>query len=75
MLAHFESQAHLAASECRRLQARKGALESSGERLGLYVRNAMNLAGVEKLEGATTTLSLRVATPSVSIANFDSVPG
>ena len=74
MLAHFESQAQLAAAETKRLQARKKAFERSGERLELYVRNAMELAGVKKLEGQTTTLSLRVAPASVLITDFDAVP-
>src|SRR5712664_1640551 len=60
MLAHFESQAQLAAAESKRLQARQKAFERSAERLELYVRKAMELAGVKKLEGQTTTLSLRV---------------
>ena len=74
MLAHFESQAQLAAAESKRLQARKKAFERSGERLELYVRKAMELAGVKKLEGQTTALALRVAPVSVLITDFDAVP-
>jgi hypothetical protein len=74
MLAHFESQAQLAAAEGKRLQARRKAFERSGERLEGYVRSAMDLAGVRKLEGQTTTLSLRIAPASVLITNFDAVP-
>lgn len=74
MLAHFESQAQLAAAESKRLQLRKKAFERSGERLEIYVRNAMALAGVKKLEGETTTLSLRNAPASVLITNFEAVP-
>jgi hypothetical protein len=74
MLAHFESQAQLAAEESKRLQARRKAFERSGERLEGYVRRAMELAGVKKLEGQTTTLSLRVAPASVLITNFDAIP-
>src|SRR5579872_1949606 len=74
MLAHFESQAQLAADESKRLQTRKKAFERSGERLELYVRNVMDLAGVKKLEGQTTTLSLRIAPASVLITNFEAVP-
>src|SRR3981081_3810311 len=51
MLAHFESQAQLAAAEGKLLQARKKAFERAGERLEFYVRSAMYLAGVKKLEG------------------------
>ncbi len=74
MLAHFESQAQLAAEESKRLQARRKAFERSGERLEGYVRRAMDLAGVKKLEGQTTTLSLRIAPASVLITNFDAIP-
>ena len=74
MLAHFESQAELAAEESRRLQGRKKAFERSAERLESYVRNAMRLTGVRKLEGATTTLSLRAAPASVVITDFEAVP-
>jgi hypothetical protein len=74
MLAHFESQAQLAAEESKRLQARRKVFERSGERLEGYVRRAMELAGVKKLEGQTTTLSLRVAPASVLITSFDAVP-
>jgi hypothetical protein len=74
MLAHFESQAQLAAAECKRLQTRKKAFEHSVERLEIYVRNAMQFAGVKKLEGETATLSLRVAPVSVLISDFEAVP-
>src|SRR5205823_13690450 len=74
MLAHFESQAQFAAAESKRLQGRKKAFERAGERLELYVRSAMELAGVKKLEGQTTTLSLRVAPASVLISDFEAVP-
>ena len=38
------------------------------------MRSAMDLAGVRKLEGQTTTLSLRMAPAAVLITNFDAVP-
>src|SRR5437762_5133467 len=74
MLAHFESQAELAAAEGKLLQARKKAFERAAERLELYVRRAMDLAGLKKLEGQTTTLSLRAAPASVLITDHDAVP-
>ncbi len=74
MLAHFESQAQLAADESKRLQARRKYFERLGERLEGYVHRAMDLAGVKKLEGQTTTLSLRIAPASVLITNFDAIP-
>ena len=74
MLTHFESQVQLAAAESKRLQARRKGFERSAERLEQYVRRAMDLAGVRKLQGETTTLSLRVAPASVLITNFEAVP-
>ena len=74
MLAHFESQAELAAAEGKLLQARKKAFERAGERLEFYVRSAMDFSGVKKLEGQTTTLSLRAAPASVLITNFEAIP-
>ena len=74
VLAHFESQAQLASAECKRLQTRKKAFERSLESLETYVRHAMQFAGVKKLEGETTTLSLRVAPASVLISDFEAVP-
>src|ERR1700730_6297404 len=43
MLAHFESQAQLAAEESKRLQTRRKAFERLGERLEGYVRRAVDL--------------------------------
>jgi hypothetical protein len=43
MLAHFESQAQLAAAESKRLQARRKSFERSRERLEDYVRGAIDL--------------------------------
>ena len=74
MLAHFESQAELAAEEIKRLQARKKVFERAGERLEGYVRDAMQVAGVKKLEGRTTTLSLRASPASVLVIDPDAVP-
>jgi hypothetical protein len=75
MLAHFETQAQFAAAEGKLLQARKKAFERAGERLESYVRSAMQVAGVKKLEGRTTTLSLRAAPASVLITDYDAVSG
>jgi Siphovirus Gp157 len=74
MLAHFDLQAEFAGAQIKRLQARKKRFERSGERLSHYVSGAMQLAGVKKLEGQTTTISLRLAPASVSISDFDAVP-
>src|SRR5207245_207678 len=68
------SQAELAAEEVKRLQARKKGFERAGERLEGYVREAMQLGGVKKLEGRTTSLSLRASPASVLVIDPDAVP-
>lgn len=75
MLAHFEFQAELAAAETKRLQTRKKAFERSVKTLEDYVCKAMQVAGVKKLEGETTTLALRTAPVSVLIFDFEAIPG
>ena len=74
MLAHFEDQAELAAKEIKRPQDRKRAFERSYERLESCTKIAMEVAGKTKLEGATSTLTLRKSPSSVFIHNFDQVP-
>jgi hypothetical protein len=74
MLAHFEAQTALAAAEVKRLQARKQAFERATERLEKSVRSAMESANLRKLEGETSTLSLRTAPPSVFIIDENLVP-
>ena len=74
MLAHFENQAELAGKEIKRLQDRKRAFERSYERLESCAKFAMEVAGKMKLEGATSTLTLRKSPTSVFVHNFDQVP-
>jgi len=74
MLAHFENQAELAALEIKRIQDRKRGFERSYERLEACAKLAMELAGKRKLEGATSTLSLRKSPTAVFLHNFDQVP-
>jgi len=74
MLVHFEEQAELAAKEIKRLQDRKRAFERSYERLESCAKSAMKVAGKTKLEGATSTLTLRKSPTSVFVHNFDQLP-
>lgn len=74
MLAHFESQAELAAAEIKRLQDRKKSFEGAYERLEECAKLAMELAGIRKLEGHTSTLSIRACPASVLIRDFEKVP-
>ena len=76
LLAHFESQAQLAAAECKRLQARKKAFERTPRSASNSTCAAPWTYGRRKRswKSGTTTLSLRVAPASVRITNFDAVP-
>ena len=74
MLVHFENQAELASLEIKRIQDRKLAFERSYERLETCAKLAMELTGKRKLEGATSTLSLRKSPTAVFLHNFDQVP-
>ena len=74
MLAHFESHAQFAAAEIKRLQSAKKRYERASERLEAYVRAAMDLAGMRKLEGETSTLAIRTNPAAVYISNFESIP-
>ena len=74
VLAHFESQAAFASAEIKRLQLRKKRFEAAQERLESSIRVAMECAGTRKLEGESSTLSLRAAPASVSIHDFEAVP-
>jgi len=74
MLAHFESQAEFAAAEIKRLQAAKKRFERAAERLESYVRDAMDVAQVRKLEGETSALAIQQNPAAVFITSFEDVP-
>ena len=74
VLAHFESQAALAAAEIKRLQMRKARFENAVERLENHVRMAMETAGKTKIEGETATLHLQANPASVIILDAEAVP-
>lgn len=74
MLAHFEFQADLAASEIKRLQLRKKSFENSRERLESCARLALDLCGKTRLEGETSTISLQKNPPAVFISDFAALP-
>ena len=78
-LAFLESQAQLAAAEIKRLQARKGRYERDTERLERYCCRVIEQLpepkrGARKLEGRTTTLSIRPS-DEVIITSEEQVPG
>ena len=73
-LAHLDSQATLAADEIRRLTARKRTLENAAASLKSHVVHLMQTMGVRKLEGETSTLSLRKAPGHVEVTDLGELP-
>src|SRR5262245_59564236 len=73
-LAHMESQKQHAADEIKRLQARKQAAERTIERVEASVMRVMELWGLKKLEGRTSSLALRACPPSVEVVDQSAVP-
>jgi hypothetical protein len=73
-LAHCEAQQQLAAAEIQRLQNRKEAYERREEHLKQYVISIMEANKLKKLEGATSTLSLRACPASVEVLDEAAVP-
>ena len=74
MLAHFESQTDLAASEIKRLQARKRIFENYYQRLENCARMAIEVSGKQKIEGESSTLALQKNPPAVRVVDFEAVP-
>ena len=78
MLAHLEDQAQMAAQEIQRLQGRKQAFERAQERLEEYCIHVLEQLpepkrGAKKLEGRTSTLTLRLS-DAVVITDEEAVP-
>jgi Siphovirus Gp157 len=73
-LAHCEAQQEFAAQEIKRLQERKSSWARKQERLEDYIIRVMELAGKPKLEGRTSTLSVRPCPPSVEVVDQSLVP-
>jgi len=73
-LAWLEQQAEFAAAEIKRLQARKKASENRHARIEMFVSKLMQLRNYTRLDGRTTTLSLRRAPPSVEVVDERAVP-
>lgn len=79
ILAHFEAQAKFASEEIKRLQTRKGRFDRAAERLESYAiaileRLPEPKRGPKKLEGATSTLSLRKCPASLRITDESQIP-
>lgn len=73
-IAHCESQQQHASAEIKRLQDRKRAAERNQERVEASVQRVMELWGMKKLEGRTSSLSLRACPPSVEVVDQAQVP-
>ena len=79
-LAHLEQQIDFARFEIDRLRQRKAAFERALARLENYVIETIEHLGTDgkgkyrRLEGKTTTFSLRACPPSVEIADEAAIP-
>jgi hypothetical protein len=79
-LAHLEQQIDFAKFEIDRLRQRKATCERALERLENYVIGTIEDLGTDgkgkyrKLEGKTTTFSLRACPPSVEVADETAIP-
>jgi Siphovirus Gp157 len=73
-LSHCESQQQHAAAEIKRLQDRKRAAERCQERVEASVLRVMELWGLKKLEGRTSSLAMRQCPPSVEVLDIAVVP-
>jgi len=79
-LAHLEQQIDFARFEIDRLRQRKAAFERALARLENYVIETIEHLGTDgkgkyrRLEGQTTTFSLRACPPSVEVADEAAIP-
>jgi len=79
-LAHLEQQIDFAKFEIDRLRQRKAAFERALARLENYVIETIEHLGTDgkgkyrRLEGQTTTFSLRACPPSVEVADEAAIP-
>jgi hypothetical protein len=79
-LAHLEQQIDFARFEIDRLRQRKAICERALERLESYVIGTIEGLGsdgkgrYQKLEGKTTTFSLRACPPSVEVTDESAIP-
>lgn len=79
-LAHLEQQIAFAKSEIERLRERKALCERALERLENYVVETIERLGTDakgryrKLEGTTTTFTLRACPPSVEVTDESIIP-
>jgi Siphovirus Gp157 len=79
-LAHLEQQIGFARFEIERLRQRKAACERALERLENYVIGTIENLGTDgkgkyrRLEGKTTTFSLRACPPSVEVTDETAIP-
>lgn len=74
-LTHCEGQQDFAKRELERLTARKKRYERRQERLEGYVVAVLRKLGEKKMEGRTSTLSLRACPASVAVLDESAIPG
>jgi hypothetical protein len=79
-MAHLEQQAAFAKAEIDRLRVRKALCDRTLERLEQYVIETIEHLGTDakgryqKLEGKTTTFSIRACPPSVEVTDEAAIP-
>lgn len=73
-LAHLESQAALADEEIKRLKQRGAVFANAQERLEQYIIRGMQMRNLRKMNGDTSTLTLRVNQPAVEIDDMQLLP-
>lgn len=74
-LRHLESQAALAEQEIARLETRESAFLRTRDRLVSYAIRVMQSHNLKRLEGDTTTFTLRQNVPAVDIQDTAAIPG
>lgn len=71
---HMDSQADFAAAEIKRLQERKRSIEAHQRRFEKYVLDCLEMAGVEKFDGETATITRRKNPPKLVVISEESIP-
>lgn len=73
-LATLDAHAEACQTEIERLGKRKAQLDNAAQRLKGYILDVMAGAGLKKLEGATSALTMRCNAPSVDIWDDSAIP-
>lgn len=70
----FESLAEAIREQERRMAFRRGVLERRAARIRDYVRDAMQLAGIQKIDCPLFSVSVRENPPSVVVYDYEQLP-